>query len=273
MTAPTHSLAVAHTPGLPSSSPLQALADRLALPFLGPVDPRQHQAHAVLLYQGPGGLSLQQTGKGAPGPVLSDFLHGKADFRRRHGGGRGQLIARAVGLGKRKAALAVVDATAGLGQDGFVLATLGAQVLLLERSPVIAAILADGLERLGAHPDLVALRQRLQLLEVDAQTWLANQNGPVADVIHLDPMFPHRGDKAARVKKEMTAFQGLVGSDDDAPELLRQALAKARFRVAVKRPRKAPAIAGPTPDLVLEGKSTRYDVYIIAAITEPQSQS
>lgn len=244
------------------------LARRLSLPFVGSVDPRYHSAHSILLYQSPAGLVLQQTGKGAPGPVLTDFLHGKADFRRKHGGGRGQLVARAVGVGKRKTPLTVVDATAGLGQDAFVMATLGVRVQLLERSPVIAALLADGLERLSGNPGLADLAQRMHLLEVDARVWLSSQPEPVADVIHLDPMFPHRG-KSARVKKEMTAFQLLVGDDDDSPALLRDALTKARFRVAVKRPRKAAAIAGPSPDLVLEGKSTRYDIYIKSAIVEP----
>lgn len=249
---------------------LKALAHDLGLPFLGKTDPRQHQAHPLLLLQTPAGLCLQQTGRGAPGPVMADFLHGKADFRRKHGGGRGQLVARALGMGKRKAPLEIIDATAGLGQDAFVMASLGARVLMLERSPLIAAILRNGLERLGAHPELVELHGRMQMQEADAREWLSSQPGAVADVIHLDPMFPHR-EKSAQVKKEMQVFQGLVGGDEDASELLREALLKARFRVAVKRPRKAPALAGPAPDLVLEGKSTRYDVYVIAGIAEPDA--
>lgn len=263
-----HPLAAACELGLMPCKDLEALAGKLEMPFLGAVDPRQHLEHPILLYQGPAGLCLQQTGKGAPGAVMAEFLSGKADFRRRHGGGRGQLVARAIGIGKRKAPLTVIDATAGLGQDAFVMATLGADVLMLERSPVVAAILADGLRRLGNNPELVQLHNRMQLREADARQWLALQSGPVADIIHLDPMFPHR-DKSARVKKEMSTFQALVGDDNDASELLREALQKARFRVAVKRPRKAPAIAGPAPDLVLEGKSTRYDIYIIAGISEP----
>ena len=262
------SLAVAYSPGLAPSRTLTALAATLGVPFVGMAEPRQHHEHQVLLLQSPVGLVLQQTGKGAPGPVMSDFVHGKADFRRRHGGGKGQLIAKAVGIGKRKSPLDVVDATAGLGQDAFVLATLGAQVRLVERSPLIAAILSDGLERLSAEAELGELRERMRLIPVDAREWLDNHQGPVADVIHLDPMFPHR-EKSARVKKEMTAFQALVGTDCDSAELLQAALEKSRFRVAVKRPRKAPPISGPVPDLVLEGKSTRYDIYVIAAITEP----
>ena len=59
----------------------------------------------------------------------------------------------------------------------------------------------------------------------------------------------------------MRLFQPLVGGDLDAPALLEAALALASHRVVVKRPRKAPAIEGAKPSHVLEGKSSRYDVY------------
>ena len=73
-------------------------------------------------------------------------------------------------------------------------------------------------------------------------------------------MFPHR-DKTALVKKEMRLFRPLVGDDDDAPALLDASLALATHRVIVKRSRKAPAIAGEKPSYVLEGKSSRFDIY------------
>ncbi|GHM54843.1 hypothetical protein ECZU51_35130 [Escherichia coli] len=38
----------------------------------------------------------------------------------------------------------VVDATAGLGRDAFVLASVGCRVRMLERNPVVAALLDDG---------------------------------------------------------------------------------------------------------------------------------
>ncbi|MBS1227845.1 MAG: SAM-dependent methyltransferase, partial [Proteobacteria bacterium] len=78
--------------------------------------------------------------------------------------------------------------------------------------------------------------------------------------IYLDPMFPHR-DKSAQVKQDMRHFRPLAGDDDDAPQLLAAALALATHRVVVKRPRKAPAIAGQLPGSALEGKSSRFDIY------------
>ena len=75
-------------------------------------------------------------------------------------------------------------------------------------------------------------------------------------------------DKSALVKKEMRLFRPLVGDDLDAPALLAAALQLASHRVVVKRPRKAPPIEGIKPGYVLEGKSSRYDVYPKKKLTD-----
>ena len=105
----------------------------------------------------------------------------------------------------------------------------------------------------------------LRLLNGDACSLLRQWTETVPQVIYLDPMFPHR-DKSALVKKEMRLFRVLAGRDDDAPALLAAALALASHRVVVKRPRKAPAVAGIPPGFALEGKSSRYDVYPIRTL-------
>ncbi len=207
-------------------------------------------------------LALRQLGAGAPGPVYVDFVGGAVGHRRKFGGGRGQLIARAVGI-KKDRIPSVVDATAGLGRDAFVLASLGCRVRMVEASPVIAALLSDGLARAAADEAAAEIVARLSLHPGDGRLLLPQlqQEAPV-DVVYLDPMFPQR-DKRALVKKEMRLFKALLGepSGDDGA-LLRQALAVAGKRVVVKRPRKAPALEGPAPNLVFEGKSTRFDVYL-----------
>jgi len=145
-----------------------------------------------------------------------------------------------------------------------VLASLGAQVLLIERVAAIAALLEDGLERASRNSDTVAIASRMILRHGDAAQSLAElvANAHFApQVIHLDPMFPHRA-KSALVKKEMRLFRELAGDDDDAPRLLEEALDVATHRVVVKRPRKAPPIEGPAPQHTLEGKTSRYDLYV-----------
>ncbi|WP_344704165.1 class I SAM-dependent methyltransferase [Halomonas cibimaris] len=196
-------------------------------------------------------------------PLYVDFVGGKAGHRRRFGGGRGQLIAKACGLAKGVTP-SVVDATAGLGRDAFVLASLGAPVLLIERVPAIVALLADGLERAAGDADTAEIAARMQLAPGDAAAELSAlvaAAGFAPEVVHLDPMFPHR-EKSALVKKEMRLFRRLAGDDADAPRLLEAALDVATHRVVVKRPRKAPAVEGPRVAHTLEGKTSRYDIYV-----------
>jgi 16S rRNA (guanine1516-N2)-methyltransferase len=169
------------------------------------------------------------------------------------------MIAKAVGIqpGVRPV---ILDATAGLGRDAFLLAQLGCAVTMVERHPLIGVLLTDGLERALGDPEVGEIIERMQLRLGDAVELLKAWSDEAPQVIYLDPMFPHR-DKSALVKKEMRVFRPLVGADDDAPQLLQAALALATHRVVVKRPRKAPNIEGQSPGYVLEGKSSRYDIY------------
>jgi len=115
---------------------------------------------------------------------------------------------------------------------------------------------------------LVTLFKRLHLTYTEAADYLSQaDSSDNPDIIYLDPMFPER-HKSAQVKKEMQAFQQLLGKDKDADQLLPLALAKARYRVVVKRPRKAPALRGPAPSHSLEGKSSRFDVYALRKLPE-----
>lgn len=231
------------------------------------IDP-DPQADLSLARDAEGRLVLGGDSKVYGSPLWVDFVAGRSAHRRRFGGGRGQLVARACGLGKG-AIPSVVDATAGLGRDAFVLATLGAEVLMIERVAAIAALLEDGLIRAAADPEVAEIVARMQLRHGDSTQHLSalvEASGFAPQVIHLDPMFPHR-DKSALVKKEMRLFRELAGADDDAPRLLEAALDVATHRVVVKRPRKAPPIDGPKPRHQLEEKTSRYDIYVHQSLT------
>jgi len=229
----------------------RAMADTLGMPMIGEAD--------FALQLGAGGWQLQELGPEASGPVRVDFLEGAVAHRRLHGGGSGQMIAKAVGIqpGVRPV---ILDATAGLGRDAFLLAQLGCPVTLIERHPLIGVLLTDGLERALGDPEVGAIVARMQLRLGNAADLLKTWAEEAPQVIYLDPMFPRR-DKSSLVKKEMRVFRPLVGADDDAPQLLQAALDLATHRVVVKRPRKAPPIEGQAPGYVLEGKSSRYDIY------------
>jgi 16S rRNA (guanine1516-N2)-methyltransferase len=228
-----------------------AWAARLHLPLDGAAD--------FALQLGSQGLQFVEHGPHAAGPVQVDFIRGAVAHRRLFGGGNGQMIAKAVGIqpGIRPF---IVDATAGLGRDAFVLARLGCRLILIERHPLIAALLEDGLQRANADAEIGAIVAQMRLLCGNAITLLGAWADEPPQVIYLDPMFPQR-DKSAQVKKEMRLFRPLAGDDDDAPALLAAALALATHRVVVKRPRKAAAITGEKPGYTLEGKSSRFDIY------------
>lgn len=260
-TPPPGIAVTAESPG--SSVAAAALAAELGLPCLAsPLVDRDTVPLTHLLVLTQERLELRELGPRAPGPVHVDFTAGPSAHRRRFGGGRNQPLARAVGL-KGGALPAVVDATAGLGRDAFVLACLGCTVQLVERSPIIAALLRDGLRRAEHDPDIGPLvAQRLRLHAGDSGEYLRQLGEDQRpDVVYLDPMYPHR-HKSALAGKEMRLLRQWVGSDEDAPTLLDAALACARRRVVVKRPRRAPVMAGPPPAIQITAPNTRFDVYL-----------
>lgn len=212
------------------------------------------------------GLSLR-SGENPKSAVQVDFSSGAVAHRRKFGGGMGQDIAKAIGVSSHYKP-SVLDATAGLGRDSFVLATLGCRVQAHERNPQVAALLADGLARGAADADIADIISRMSLTFGSSHELLvpAADEKDMPDVVYLDPMFDHDPKQTALVKKDMQAFRDVVGQDDDADDLLSRALACARCRVVVKRARKAEPLAGKKPTYDLTGKANRFDVYVKAKV-------
>jgi 16S rRNA (guanine1516-N2)-methyltransferase len=208
-------------------------------------------------------LELRQSNNKIGGPIYVDFLHGKTAYRQYHGGGKQQLIAKAVGI-KSNIKPTILDVTAGFAQDAYVLASLGCKIQMIERSPIIAALLEDALLR-AEHNNEFRKNCHLTLLRSDSITYLQQLilnkvNTP--DVIYLDPMYPSR-TKSALVKKELRALREIVGEDHDATELLNLALQIAKKRVVIKRPKSAPTLNDSKPSIIYQSVNTRFDVYLI----------
>ena len=196
--------------------------------------------------------------------IYVDFIEGTLAHREKHGGGKGQAIAKAIGLKKLKNPT-VIDATAGLAGDAYVLACLGCQLTLIEQSPVLFTLIEDGIKRallsenhehsIGNFVNLVNSNSQLYLKGLDEQS--------KPDVIYIDPMYPDR-KKSALVKKDMQILHKLIGKAEDETDLVNLALECAKRRVVVKRPIHAEPITGTRPTMEITSKKTRYDVYVIS---------
>jgi 16S rRNA (guanine1516-N2)-methyltransferase len=188
-----------------------------------------------------------------------DFVGGAVNHRLLYGGGRGQDLPKAVGMKAGKTP-DIVDATAGLGRDAFLLASLGAQVTLIERSDIMHTLLQDGLKAAsnagGLHAEIAS---RMTLIHGDAIDLLPAMN---PEVVLVDPMHPPR-QKSALVKADLRAIRDIVGTDDDQLTLIQTALAAASKRVVLKWPAKASALDRLKPcSHQIVGKTVRYDVFM-----------
>lgn len=250
------------------SEQAKRLANKWKFTYLGDVAAANKQPQLEFVLQmNQQALELCKLDEPKLGAIKVDFVEGAVAHRRKFGGGRGQDIAKAVGL-KHGFTPHVLDATAGLGRDAFVLAGLGCQLTLLERMPVVAALLDDGLERARLNHEVADIANNMQLIHGTPLDKLDLTIAP--DVVYLDPMYPHR-EKSAAIKKEMRIFQSLVGEDLDADGLLEPALALAKYRVVVKRPSYAPPLADKKPSMSIKMKKNRFDVYVKQAIPKPTS--
>ena len=190
-----------------------------------------------------------------------DFVNGPVGHRLRFGGGRGQALGKAMGLRAGKTPK-IVDATAGLGRDSFLLASLGAQVTMIERSKKMYTLLAQGMDRASQEgSDFQQIIGRMNLLYGDAKELLPELS---ADAVLIDPMHPPRKNSAL-VKLELRQVRQIVGADDDAADLIKVALGSAKKRVVLKWPAKADPIKGiHACSHQIIGKSVRYDVFMLA---------
>jgi 16S rRNA (guanine1516-N2)-methyltransferase len=177
------------------------------------------------------------------------------------------LLAKAIGAKSMGESTWIVDATAGLGQDAFMLAYMGYKVTLIERSSIVATLLSHAISKVRPDSWAFSTVHRMHLLHRDAKQWLTEQSEMLKStqkpaVVYLDPMFPHR-DKKSLSQKSMQILQQLLGQDLDAETLLPLAKSVATERVVVKRHRASPHLCNEIPQIIFEGKSHRFDVYLI----------
>lgn len=286
LTPPAWSLAVCADP--PDDRSLLTSAARLSvdlrLPFL-PKPPRSSASdHDAILVVTDRRLEIRPlrgdkaliTGP----PVCCDLT--RIDTSSPEGRSLRQPLARAIGIKRRptpdRPGPVVIDATAGWGEDAWLLAGLGCRVLCVERHPVAATLLRDALVRaVSQYIDSADAFSRVHTVTADARHLLRRLSrldpqrtddlpDPVRpfvapEVVYLDPMFPGHAQRRTAERKPLRVLRLMVGSDPDAAELLHHALRAARLRVVVKRPLRAEPIEGPRPTGEVRAKSLRYDIY------------
>ena len=220
--------------------------------------------HGVPITDRPGEaltLTFDKTGTSLSGYGLSyqgDFrnmLHRVTQGRLEH-----EMLVRAAKPEKKMGkCLRAIDATAGMGEDSFLLAAYGYEVTLFEQNPVVAALLKDAVRRARRNQELKEIANRMEVIQGDSIVYLSQLVEPV-DVIYLDPMFPKR-QKTGLVNKKLQLIQKLEAPCSSENELFDAALLAKPSKIIVKRPLKAPCLAGREPSYALNGKAIRYDCY------------
>lgn len=189
-------------------------------------------------------------------------------------------LAKAVGIQKSKRPLCVLDATAGLGKDSFLLASLGCTVLAIEENFLLHALLKDALIRASLNENTREIVSRIQLIHAEAAEHLPKLvREHRVDVIYLDPMFPQKS-KRALPKKEMQLLQALLGESSDDIEKTKNSEKKKTNpphqnterlfklacglckKVVIKRPKHSPLLLNQPPCWQWIGESSRFDIYV-----------
>lgn len=212
----------------------------------------------------PEGLVLSEEKDGLHIKSEGQDLH--CDFRKllprlRQSNLQQELLVKAAKIKNKGRILKAVDATAGLGEDSFLLAAAGFSVKLYERNPVIAALLKDAVKRASEEPDLAEIAGRMEVLEADSI--IALKDIPEQpDVIFLDPMFPPK-DKNSLTKKKFQLLHCLEEPCMDEEELLQSAVLAGPHKIVIKRPLRSAYLGNRRPDYSLKGKAIRYDVIVL----------
>ncbi len=241
------------------------IADKISLKYALDITGSKHRYPFLLVIDWletiPGyKLSLLDQSKPGIKPVSIDFNTPQTQYRTKFGGGLKQGLAKAIGV-TGKPGLAVLDMTAGLGRDAFILASLGCKVTMLEINGALAAILENALERGAQQTSIAETISNLKLVHIDSCEYLQKKTDIASfSVIYIDPMYPQR-HKSAKVKKDLALLQRYLANTQQpgVSELLQSACGQSIKRIVLKRPVTAKIVGNPVG--CVESKTTRFDIY------------
>ena len=204
----------------------------------------------------PTGLALVDHYRQKP-PLSVDYGSPSLRLRQKKISAKGELLVRAV---KEKPGARVLDMTAGLGTDAFILASYGHDVTMLERSKTVYLLVKDALKRARQDAELKPVVARLTLHHWDSARPYLPALGFEAALV--DPMFDEK-KKSALPPGNMQMLQAFLGRGAELQPFLTAAQELGIRRTIVKRPRldRAPAKNAVRPVYQLTGRSSRLDVF------------
>lgn len=167
--------------------------------------------------------------------------------------------------------ISVLDGTAGLGRDAFLLAASGCNVIAIENLKVIFFLLREALQRISSSGNKLSfIAERLQFKYGDSIDHMNKLSGTYPDVIYLDPMYSSSSSrglkKTASTKKSIKILQDIYSyqikyKNSNHNMMLKLALSIAKTKVVVKRPPNSDFLEGVKPASSLTGKTARFDIY------------
>lgn len=195
-------------------------------------------------------------------PLAIDFLSG-AIKKRIQTSYQSDPFVKAMGA-KKSLNMTLFDLTSGLGEDAWIAASLKYRVISFERNPILFLLLNDGLRRarrqdIGSKIDLSFKYGDSRKLQAP----LVKEDVP--STVYLDPMFNSVKTKSlpSGPIQILRMIEAENGDDETSNEiaLLETALSLTSQRVVLKRPLRGPTLLKPSHSV--EGRSVRYDIYIL----------
>ncbi len=171
--------------------------------------------------------------------------------------GKQDRLVQALGLKKSMKAL---DCTLGLGTDSLVMAYVAGKVVALEASKAIAFVIGQGMKEYQTQDS--SFRQALgniEIINIDAQTYLQTLPEKSFDVIYFDPMF----EKTITTSSNIKPLAHLACKQPLNKETINLAIKVARKKVVVKVPHYKKHIDGIELKFTNDGKysSVKYAVF------------
>ncbi len=150
--------------------------------------------------------------------------------------GENDHLLRSLGISE---GMRILDCTLGMGADAIV-ESFGAgtegEVVALEKNPVVAALIAHGLQTSeGEHPATVAAMRRVRVVCTDYLDYLRAQAEDSFDAVYFDPMFRHPFTESAGIHP----LRFLADPRPVSEEAISEARRVARSRVVLKESSKS----------------------------------